>query len=207
MRYLRRRMSSNSLGKRIGWTIILFLLAFLSIMVIAYYFLPEGLLKNRNPLQNWETSDSRFILIIQIFFFNLLSLIAIFIGSLFGQKKESEENYFSTGYYVFFTMIFINGITLGTWSFSVESDPVPLPGRFIRTFDLVHRAGLWEMMGQLLITCSLAHIAVVLTNGSDTITRKIKDISLPKSERSIFILGIVLMLMGAVVETFSINLM
>ena len=206
MRYLRRRMSSNSLGKRIGWTIILFLLAFFSIMVIAYYFLPEGLLKNRNPLQNWETSDNNFVLIIQIFFFNLLSLIAISVGSLFGQKNELEENYFSTGYYIFFTMVLINGITLGTWSFSVESDPVPLLDRIIRTFDLVHRAGLWEMLGQLLVTCSLAHIAVVLTNGSSTITRNVKDISLTKSERSIFILGIVLMLIGAVVETFAINL-
>ena len=199
-------MSSSNLGKRVGWTTIFFLLAFFGIVVIAYYFLPEGLLKNRNPLQNWETSDNNLVLIIQIFFFNLLSVIAIFVGGLFGQKKELEENYFSTGYYVFFTMVIINGITLGTWSFSVESDPVPLPGRFIRTFDLVHRAGLWEMMGQLLITCSLAHIAVVLTNGSSTITGKIKDISLTKSERLIFILGIFLMLVGAVVETFSINL-
>jgi hypothetical protein len=57
----------------------------------------------------------------QIFFYNMLSIILIFSGSLFGTRKEDEQDYLSLGYLAFFATICINAITLGTWSFSVES--------------------------------------------------------------------------------------
>jgi hypothetical protein len=206
LKYFHGKLSSNSLKERICSTAILFLIMFFGVTLISYYLLPEGLLKNKNPLQSWETSDNSLILALQIFFYNLLSVLVIVLGSLFGQKKEWEANYFSVGYLAFFTLICINGIVLGTWSFSVESEPVSLPGRIIRTFDLVHRAGLWEMAGQLLITCSAAHIATVLTSGKNTVTRKIRDIHLRKSEKTVLMIGVVLILIGAVVESISINM-
>ncbi len=95
----------------------------------------------------------------------MLSVLVIVLGSLFGQKKELEANYLSIGYLAFFVLICQNGVVLGTWSFSMAGAAVPLLDRIARTFDLAHRAGLWEMMGQLLITCSVAHIATVLTSG------------------------------------------
>lgn len=206
MKSFHEKLSSNSLKKRICSTAILFLIVFFGVTIISYYFLPEGLLKNKNPLQSWETSDNSFILALQIFFYNQLSVLVIVLGSLFGQKKEWETNYFSFGYLAFFTMICINGIVLGTWSFSVESEPAYLPGRIIRTFDLVHRGGLWEMAGQLLITCSTAHIAVVLTNGKKTVARKIRDIYLAKSEKATLVIGVAFILIGAVVESIAINM-
>ncbi len=205
MKYLREKLTDNSLKVRIIFTAILFLFMFMGVMIAGYYLLPEGLLKNKNPLSSWETSGNNFILALQIFFFNMLSVLVIILGSLFGQKKEEETNYFSFGYLAFFTLICINGTVLGTWSFSVESEPVPLFGRIIRTFDLIHRAGLWEMTGQLLITCSTAHIATVLTSGKNTTTGKIRDIRLMKSERIVLMIGVVSMLIGAVVESIAIN--
>jgi len=207
MKYLREKLTNNSLKVRIIFTVILFLVMFMGIMIASYYLLPEGLLKNNHPLQGWETSSNIFILSLQIFFYNMLSVLVIILGSLFGQKKEEETNYFSYGYLAFFALICVNGIVLGTWSFSVESLPVPLLGRIIRTFDLIHRAGLWEMMGQLLITCSTAHIATVLTSGKNTTTRKIRDISLTSPERIVIVTGFVFMLIGAVVESIAINML
>jgi hypothetical protein len=207
MKYVREKLADNSLKVRIIFTVILFLVMFMGVMIASYYFLPEGLLKNKHPLQGWETSANNFVLTLQIFFYNMLSVLVIILGSLFGQKKEGETNYFSYGYLAFFTMICINGIVLGTWSFSVESVPVSLLGRITRTFDLIHRAGLWEMMGQLLITCSTAHIATVLTSGKTTTARKIKDIHVTGPERTVFVTGVVFMLIGAAVESFAINML
>ena len=206
MKYLREKLSSNSLKERICWSVILFFILFFGLTLISYFSLPEGLLKNKHPLHGWETSNNTIILTLQIFFFNLLSVLAIILGSLFGTKKEEDKNYFSYGYLAIFTMICMNAIVLGTWSFSIESEPIPLLGRILRTFDLAHRAGLWEMMGQLLIVCSIAHIATILTNGKNTTIRKLRDIHLFKSERLIFVVGLILMLIGAAVESVAINI-
>lgn len=120
-------------------------------------------------------------------------------------EKESETQYLSLGYQAFFTLITINAIVLGTWSFSVESESLPLITRLLRTFDLLHRAGLWEMSGQLLFTCSLTQSAIVLTNGKNTTTGKIKDIHLKRSERIAIVVGILFLLVGALVESTAIN--
>lgn len=205
MNYFRKKLSSSSLKERIFGTSILFFVIFFGAMFISYFLLPEGLLKNKNPLQHWETSDNTLILALQIFFYNLLSVLVIVLASLFGNKKESEVNYLSVGYIAFFALISINGIVLGTWSFSVESEAVPLLDRITRTFDLVHRAGLWEMMGQLLITCATAHIATILTSGKDTVTRTVREIRLTNPEKAALMAGIVFIMIGAVIESIAIN--
>lgn len=206
IKYLREKLSSDSLKERICWSAILFLIFFFGLTVISYFILPEGLLKNKHPLQNWATCENTIVLTLQIFFYNLLSVLVIVLGSLFGTKKGGEVNYFSYGYLAFFALICMNAVVLGTWSFSVESEPISLPGRILRTFDLAHRAGLWEMTGQLLIACSTAHIATILTSGKNTVTKKIIDIRLSRSERTVFVTGIILMLIGAVVESIAINM-
>ena len=206
MSYLHKKLSSNSMKERIFWAAFLFLLLFFCLTIISYFFLPEGLLKNKNPLQNWGNSPNTIVLTLQIFSFNLLSVLAIILGSLFGTKKEKDMNYLSLGYLAFYTLICVNAVVLGTWSFSVESEPVALPARLLRTFDLVHRAGLWEMAGQLLIACSAAHIATILTSGKNTVTQKIRGIRISKSERITFVTGISLMLIGAIVESTAINM-
>ncbi|ROR23981.1 hypothetical protein EDD66_112112 [Mobilisporobacter senegalensis] len=205
MSYIRKKLSSNSLQERILFSLMFFLILFFGTTVISYFILPEGFLKNKNPLQSWNTSNNTLILIFQIFFYNMLSVLVIVLGSLFGQKKESETNYLSVGYLAFFMLIFQNGIVLGTWSFSMAGPAVPLLDRIIRTFDIAHKAGLWEMMGQLLITCSIAHIAVILTNGKKTVTRKVRDIRLTKGEKMVLMTGIVFMLAGAIIEGIAIN--
>ncbi len=205
MRHLRGKLSSYSLKERIIWTIFLFFIVFFGSIIISYFLLPEGLLKNKNPLQNWDISDNILILILQIFFHNLISVIIILLASLFANKKAQEDQSFSVGYMAFFTLICINGITLGTWSFSINSPPVPLFERIIYVFDLAHKAAIWEMTGQLLITCATAHIFLVESCGKETKTRKIKELHLTKPEKIALITGIIFMLIGAIVESISIN--
>lgn len=205
MRFFRENLSSNSLKQRVLFSMLLYLALFFGVVVISYFFLPEGLLKSKNPLQNWETSNNTFTLTLQIFFYNMLSVLVIVLGSLFGQKKESEANYLSIGYLALFTQFCINGIVLGTWSFSMAGEAIPLLERIVRTFDLTHRAGLWEMLGQLLITCAVAHIATVLTNDKNTVTRKIRDIHLTTAEKIVLMTGLGLMLVGAIIESIAIN--
>jgi len=204
MAHFHEKLSSDNLKMRIFWASILFLLLFFGVTILSFYLFPEGLLKNKNSMLGWETSESVLILTSQIFFYNLLSVLVIVLSSLFGTKKERDKNYLSVGYQTFYTLICINAVVLGTWSFTIGSQPVNLPGRILRTFDLVHRAGLWEMMGQLLIACSTAHIAVILSCNKNTVTKKIRDIHLSRSEKVVFISGILLMLIGAVVESIAI---
>jgi hypothetical protein len=204
VRYFRQKLSGDSLKDRLLFAFLLFCILFFGMMLASYFLLPEGLLKNKNPLQSWETSDNAAVLALQIFSFNMLSVSLILLASLFGGKKASEANYFSVGYVAFFTQIALNGVVLGTWSFSVESQAVPLLSRVIRTFDLMHRAGLWEMMGQMFIACSSARIAIVRTSGKTSQTSKLRDIRLTSAERRTLVLGLMLMLAGAIVESFAI---
>lgn len=141
----------------------------------------------------------------QIFWFNSISVIVMVVANLFSQKRVYHKNYVAIGYVAFFALICFNAVVLGTWSFSVESTPVPLWGRVLRTFDLVHRAGLWEMLGQLLIVSATVPIGIVITNDKETTTRSIRSVRLSRAEWWVLISGIVLMLTGAVVESIAIN--
>ena len=205
--FVRGKLSSDRLGERIGSAVLLFWVLFFTMVILSYYILPEQLLKNKNPMQNWEADGNSIILTLQIFFYNMLSVGVIVTGSLFGQKKESNANYLSIGYLAFFVQICINGVVLGTWSFSMgDTASAPaLISRILGTFDVVHRAGVWEMMGQMLITCALAQITIIRSNGKQTTTRKFKEIHLTRSEKLVLLLGFVMMLTGAIIESIAIN--
>ncbi len=205
MKYLRAKLSSDSLRERLIWASLFLFVLFFGTVTVSHLLLPEGLLKNKNPLQNWDGSDNILVLALQIFGYNLLSVFVISLASLFGSRKEGEARYFSAGYAAFFTLIIINSVVLGTWSFAVESEAVPLAERIICSFDLTRRAALWEMMGQLLITCANARIAVVLSSGKSTVKRSFKEVSWSRGEKVAQLLGLVLMLVGAAVEGIAIR--
>ncbi len=204
IRYFRGKLGGESLRDRVFFAFLLFLTLFFGVMFLSHFLLPEGLLKNKNPLQQWEESRDALVLTIQIFSYNMLSVLFILLGSLFGNKKDSEEHYFSIGYVAFFTQIALNGVVLGTWSFSMAGPAAPLLDRVLRTFDLAHRAGLWEMMGQMLIACAAARVAPVRTSGKTTVTRSLRHVRLTRAEGRTLVLGLILMLAGAFVESRAI---
>ena len=151
---------------------IIFLLIFLGTTILSYYLLPEGFLLNKNNGTNFNTSTNIIICTLQIFAWNMISVVAVFIGSLFSKKNNDQQQYLSLSYFVFIVLILIAAITLGTWSFSFKTESVPLLERIISMFNITERAGLVEEYGMLLITCSLANKSLVMSIKNKTITKK-----------------------------------
>ena len=68
MAHFHEKLSSDSLTERIFWASILFLLIFFGVTILSFYLFPEGLLKNKNPLQSWEPSENTLFFTWQLFF-------------------------------------------------------------------------------------------------------------------------------------------
>ena len=204
MRKIKDGMISDKVSQRILWLTIVFFIAFFGITILSYYLLPEGFLLRKNRISDFKTSENFFLCTAQIFLYNMLSVAFIFVGSMFAKRNEGEKAYRSYGRIGFFVFILLNAITLGTWSFTGNTNSVPLAARLLRTFDIVHNAGLLEMYGQLLITSALATKYLVMTEGRKTSTRSIQEIPFSKSEILTLICGFLLMFAGALVESRAI---
>lgn len=201
---IREKLTSDKLFERIITLTIIFLLVFFGVTILSYYLLPEGFLLNKNNGTNFNTSTNIIICTLQIFAWNMISVVAIFIGSLFSKKNNDQQQYLSLSYFVFIVLILFSAITLGTWSFSFKTEPVPLLERIISMFNITERAGLVELYGMLLITCSLANKSLVMSIKNKTITKKMKDIKWNKKEIICAVCGMLLMLIAAFIESKSI---
>jgi len=201
---IRKKLTSDKLFERIITLTIIFLLVFFGVTILSYYLLPEGFLLNKNNGTNFNTSTNIIICTLQIFAWNMISVVAIFIGSLFSKKNNDQQQYLSLSYFVFIVLILLSAITLGTWSFSFKTESVPLLERIISMFNITERAGLVELYGMLLITCSLANKSLVMSIKNKTITKKMKDIKWNKKEIICAICGMLLMLIAAFIESKSI---
>ena len=201
---IRKKLTSDKLFERIITLTIIFLLVFFGVTILSYYLLPEGFLLNKNNGTNFNTSTNIIICTLQIFAWNMISVVAVFIGSLFSKKNNDQQQYLSLSYFVFIVLILISAITLGTWSFSFITESVPLLERIISMFNITERAGLVEEYGMLLITCSLANKSLVMSIKNKTITKKMKDIKWNKKEIICAVCGMLLMLIAAFIESKSI---
>ena len=201
---IREKLTSDKLFERIITLTIIFLLVFFGVTILSYYLLPEGFLLNKNNGTNFNTSTNIIICTLQIYAWNMISVVAIFIGSLFSKKNNDQQQYLSLSYFVFIVLILFSAITLGTWSFSFKTESVPLLERIISMFHITERAGLVELYGMLLITCSLANKSLVMSIKNKTITKKMKDIKWNKKEIICAVCGMLLMLIAAFIESKSI---
>lgn len=201
IRKVKEGMISDKVAQRILWLSILFFIVFFGATILSYYLLPQGFMLRKNGISDFKTSENLFLCAVQIFLYNMLSVAFIFLGSAFARKKEGENAYRSYGQVGFFVFILLNAVTLGTWSFTANTNSVPLAARLLRTFDIVHNAGLLEMYGQLLITSALATKYLVITEGKSTRARSIREIPVSRSEIFTLIVGFLLMFAGALVES------
>lgn len=201
---IKRYLTSESVTERIVAAYICLLVIFFTVVIISYFILPQGLLLRKHPLQNWDTAPSMMVSTLQIFFFNLISVFVIICSNLISTRKNKAYCFMPLGHLAFFWMITINGIVLGTWSFSVITDPVPLLHRITRTFDLFHKAGLWEMSGQLFILCATAGISLFMIDGREIVTKSWRTIRLSRQEIIVLGIGLLLMILGALVESYAI---
>jgi len=201
---IKKEMTSENITIRITTTYIIIFILFFTITIASYYLLPQGLLLNKQPLKNWDTSPNLIVSALQILSYNLLSVIVILFGNVFLIRKNKSHYFMPLGYLSFFVMIAINAVVLGTWSFSIVTVAIPIIDRLIGTFDILHKAALWEMSGQLFILCATVKISLIITDGKETIKKKWKTIKLSKQEITISGIGLMLIVIGALIESYGI---
>lgn len=81
---------------------------------------------------------------------------------------------------------------------------MPIIDKIIGTFDIVHRAGLWELVGLNFIAAALQKKAIILVTNKIVVRRKLSDIKLLKSEIVCICTGLLFMMIGAIVESAAI---
>lgn len=131
---------------RITVAFLLFFCCFFVVAVISYYLLPTGFLRSKNAILDWQTPNNIWRAAIEIFMFNLISVVIIVLGNLFASLNKNKV-FFPNGYIFLAAQFLLNTITLGTWSFTTVDNSPELHLRILRTFDILHRLGLWEMSG------------------------------------------------------------
>lgn len=198
---IRNKLTSYKISERIITLTCIAFILFFGVTILSYFMLPEGFLLNKNNITNFNTSSNIIVCMFQIFLWNLLSVVAIFISCFFAKKRKEDEDYISLSYSIYFIMISLAGVTLGTWSFTSNTISVPIFQRIIDMFNIVKHAGLIELYGQLLITCALSNKYLVMTYKKKTTTKNIKDVKWTRSEVICLIVGILLMLIGAFIES------
>lgn len=197
-------ITQEKVFKRVLSSFIIFYLLFFTVVVLSYLLLPEGFLKSKNRILDFETSKNVWFQAFQIFAYNCISVILLIVGNFFATSKY-DSIFLPYGYLGLMVQFILNGITLGTWSFTAVTQSAPaLSVRLLRTFDIFHRAGIWEMTGQILIVSALANIAIIRSNGKETTTRKRKEWYPSKTEIAVAFFGLILMIVGAIIESFAI---
>lgn len=194
----------KALWRIIAITIIFFTFFYISI-IISQLFLPEGFLKEKTIGGNLDTSSTSVVIsTLQIFLYNMISVVFIIIASAFAKRKNKEDVYCSYGINALIVLSVIDGVVLGTNSFGIDVENMPLFKKIISTFNIVTNAMMWEIMGLVLITSFLANKAIVLTTGKETYLREKECWKYYKKEWIIFALGIILIFIGAFVESVKI---
>lgn len=180
-------------------TVTFFIVWFFVAAIISYFALPEGILLSSNEAKDVSEQSSVLALAVSILIRNLIPAAGLCAGCLVAVRIKNTNYPFA--YLGLFTMFTINAVTLGTWSFSAVQDAAPgLLSRLLRSFDLLHRAGLWEMVGLCLLVAALTNAAIVqIADGKPSIN--IKNFKLAKGEVLCLICGFALLVIAAVVES------
>lgn len=197
-------LTSDSAVKRFAAIFLLFFLVFYSMVVISQLLLPEGILRGKNSGDYFDTSSNVWISTVQIFSWNMLSVIILIIANLFAYRKNTEDPYISYGVLSMIVWAIIDGVTLGTNSFGIYRENQALPAKLLGTFDLLHRAGMWELTGLICIASALQQKSLVFTTKKTTLIKKFHELNYQKADIVLIIIGLFLMLTGAIIESIGI---
>jgi hypothetical protein len=198
---------NDNIYKRIGWMYVSFLLIYMSVTILSYFLLPDGILRGKHPVVSaLVLSPNLWVSTLQIFGYNLIPTFLIIGSSLLAQKSRvSKEKFVSIGYNAFWCLTVIAALYLGTWSFEVVTEAPPLYLRLIRGFDVFHHAGFWELSAYLLAAVTSFKFTLWYSDGKKVVTsKKWKDVRLTPSEKIIFVLVFVLLFCGAFIESYEI---
>ena len=197
----------DNIYKRIGWMYVSFLLIYISVTILAYLLLPDGILRGKHTVVSaLELSPNLWISTLQIFGYNLIPTSLIICSNLIAQQSRiSKEKFVPIGYFGFWCIVILAGLYLGTWSFEVVTEAPPLYLRLIRGFDVFHHAGFYELSAYLLAAVTSFKFTLWYSDGKKIVTsRKWRDVRLNSSEKIIFVLVFVLLFCGALIESYGI---
>lgn len=197
-------LTSQSVWKRFVSMYLMFFLVFYSMVVISQLILPEGILRGRNTGNLFETSTNIWLSSLQIFSWNMLSIIVLMIANLFAYRSDEREPYVSYGFMSMIVWAIIDGVTLGTNSFGIHRENTELLVKLLGTFDLLHRAGMWELTGLVCIASVFQQKSIVLTTKKITTVKKFRELNYTKADLCFLILGLTLMIIGAIIESLGI---
>ena len=198
----------DNIYKRIGWMYVSFLLIYISVTILAYLLLPDGILRSKHTVVSaLELSPNLWISTLQIFGYNLIPTSLIICSNLIAQQSRiSKEKFVPIGYFGFWCIVILAGLYLGTWSFEVVTEAPPLYLRLIRGFDVFHHAGFYELSAYLLAAVTSFKFTLWYSDGKKIVTsRKWRDIRLNSSEKIIFVLVFVLLFCGSLIESYGIT--
>lgn len=115
--------TTENLGSRILRTVIPFVLWFFVAAMISYFILPTGFLRSTNEVGDVTTEENFAILCAKFCPCNLFPAALLCIGCLVAVKCKNKNYPFA--YLGLFLMFSINGMTLGTWSFTAVDEAAP----------------------------------------------------------------------------------
>jgi uncharacterized membrane protein SpoIIM required for sporulation len=198
-------VTDESIYKRIGWMYASFFLLFVSVSVLSYFLLPEGILRGKDPIvRRLNLSSNVWVSTLQIFGANLSAVFVIIVGNLFAHHFSKNRS-LPLGYFAFWWITVKSALYLGTWSQEVITVAPPLYVRFLRFFDIVHHAGLLELSAYLLAATVSFKFTLLYTDGKREVdSRSWRDVTLTTSEKILLALAFVLVLCGAFIESYGI---
>jgi hypothetical protein len=199
--------TDDDVYKRVGWMYVSFFILYVAATVISFYLLPEGVLRGKHPIiRRLEFSPDLWASALLIFGYNLIPTFLILGASLLAQQSRfSEGRFVPIGYTAFWGLAVLFGVFVGTWSFELVTPAPPLLHRFVRLFDVFHRAGLLEFSAYLLVAVVSFRFTLWYSDGKTIIANRTwKDITLQRSEKNLLALAFVLLLCAALVESYGI---
>ena len=206
LRALINGVTNENIWKRIFWLCVSFFLLLMSVTILSHFLLPEGILRGKHPLIGFELSPNLWVSTSQIFGYNLIFTLLTVSANLFArQSRTCPKKFMPTGYLAFWGVTVTAALYLGTWSQEVVTAAPPLLHRFICLFDIIHRAGLWELSGYLLTATTSFKFTLFFTDGKKVVARRNwRDVILTTTEKILFALSFILLICGAFIESYGI---
>jgi uncharacterized membrane protein SpoIIM required for sporulation len=197
-------VTDERIYRRIGWMVVSFFLLYVSVTVLSYYLLPEGILRGKHPIiSRLQFSPNVWVSTLQIFGYNLIPTTLIIAGNLLAQQSRLvEERFVPIGYTAFWGLTILFAVITGSWSFDVVIAAPPLHYRLVRMFDILHHSGLLEFSAYLLAAVVSFKFTLWYSDRKKVIvSRKWRDVKLTQSEKVFLLIAFVLLFCGAYVES------
>ena len=170
---------------------------------LSWPLLPEGLLKNANPLWNWAVSSRPLVGGLQIFGFHLIFACVLVGANLFARGPQGGPM-IPCGYSCLLLLFLLYGLMVGTWSFQMGGEAPSFAARLLRMLHISEASGMVEMSAFCCIASGTADISFVQTLGGRTTAGRLRDIRLSRQDGLVLALGFLLLFAAAMIEAASI---